>query len=131
MQNEPLFSHSGFLFIMFTHYNLEIVKGEEKNKGLRVCVFMFTHRNADASPLGPVKHTQCLQCRRGERPSNSGELRGRSEQKTDRSRWFIVLFWKSLQGRLLKSEHLWRTDSPRGEVTIYDVMNLDGFMPGQ
>lgn len=62
---------------------------------------------------------------REKRPSNSRELRGRSEHKTDRSRWVIALFWKSLQGRLPEFEHLWRTDSPRGEVTSYDVMNLN------
>lgn len=39
-------------------------------KGVRVCAFVFRHRNADASPLGPVKHTyhQCLPCRWGKDP---------------------------------------------------------------
>lgn len=40
LANKPLFSRSGFLFIMFTQYNLEIVQEEEFKKRVSVSVHL-------------------------------------------------------------------------------------------
>lgn len=101
----------------------------KRKKRVSVSVHLCSHTEMMMLLLWALSSTLNISVYSAERggggPSKSRELRGKSARKTDRSRWFIVLFWKSLQGRLLEFEHLWRTDSPRGEVTTCDVTNLD------
>lgn len=65
LANKPLFSRSGFLFIMFTQYNLEIVQEEEFEKG-SPCLCICVHaQNCWCFSFGPCQAHLTLQCKKG------------------------------------------------------------------
>lgn len=110
-------------------------ESERKRETESLCVSVCSHwghRNADASPLGPVRHTfcQCLQWTTlGETPCNSRRPEGSRGLRESAAGGTLFCFWKKPAG-LSVWQH-WRTFSTHGEVTVCDVMSSDWFMQRQ